>query len=467
MPGEGDPVGRGGAFVEIRRRVAADRRKIVVIDDDPTGCQTVQAVNLFTRWDAATLAELLAEPEPLAYVLTNSRSLPPLEAAALARELGGNLRAAAQQTGRPFTVISRSDSTLRGHFPVEVEALQAGLGETFDAMLLAPCFFEGGRVTKEDIHWVQQGGQLIPAHLTPFALDPAFGYHSAYLPAWVEEKTGGRIQAGEVASLSLEMLRNQPAGQVAEALRGASGGEVIILNAEHYGDLEAAVLAQLLAEEAGKRFLARSAASYVRVRGGIEPQPPLTSSAMRNPAGARNGGLVIVGSFVPQTTRQLKALLAGGSLEPLEVDVTALLAGKIDVAALAAQVDARLAAGRDVAVFTSRQRLALSGEAALAVGQRISAALAGLAAGLTVAPRYFIVKGGITASEVAVQGLGARKARVLGQALPGVPVWGLGVETHFPNLPYIVFPGNVGGDEALGELVEGLRMKPACPPAAG
>ena len=52
-----------------------------------------------------------------------------------------------------------------------------------------------------------------------------------------------------------------------------------------------------------------------------------------------------------------------------------------------------------------------------------------------------------------------KRARVLGQLLPGVPVWELGDETKFPGLPYIVFPGNVGGPTALVEAVERLASK--------
>jgi uncharacterized protein YgbK (DUF1537 family) len=87
----------------------------------------------------------------------------------------------------------------------------------------------------------------------------------------------------------------------------------------------------------------------------------------------------------------------------------------------------------------------------------VSDALISLVQHLAVAPRYLIAKGGITSSDIATQGLGVRRALVLGQALPGVPVWQLGVEARFPGLGYVVFPGNVGADTALAELIAALR----------
>ena len=76
---------------------------------------------------------------------------------------------------------------------------------------------------------------------------------------------------------------------------------------------------------------------------------------------------------------------------------------------------------------------------------------------LTVVPRFIIAKGGITSSDVATDGLDVRRAWVLGQILPGVPVWRLNEESRFPGLPYVVFPGNVGTDDSLARAIEILR----------
>jgi len=75
----------------------------------------------------------------------------------------------------------------------------------------------------------------------------------------------------------------------------------------------------------------------------------------------------------------------------------------------------------------------------------------------TAHPGYLIAKGGITSHDLAAHGLGARRVDVLGQLLPGVPLWRMGPETRLPGLPYVVFPGNVGGPGALREAFEVLR----------
>ena len=109
-------------------------------------------------------------------------------------------------------------------------------------------------------------------------------------------------------------------------------------------------------------------------------------------------------------------------------------------------------------VLATSRELVTSGDAAasLDIGNRVSAALVEIVRRLEVRPRYLIAKGGITSSDLATKGLGVKRALVRGQLLPGVPVWELGPETRFPGLPYIVFPGNVGGPSALTDAVQGL-----------
>ena len=71
-------------------------------------------------------------------------------------------------------------------------------------------------------------------------------------------------------------------------------------------------------------------------------------------------------------------------------------------------------------------------------------------------PGFVLAKGGITSADVGVKGLGIRKALVLGQIEPGIPVWKALAESKFPNIPYIIFPGNVGEDETLKNAVKKL-----------
>lgn len=463
--------------------------KLVVLDDDPTGTQTVHEVPVLTVWDVDTLRAEFAQPGPCFYLLTNSRSLPPDRAAALNREIARNLRDAAgaavspapsaseapcpgSKAAVPFTVVSRSDSTLRGHYPLETDVLAAELGR-FDATILIPYFEAGGRYTIGDVHYVAEGDVLVPAAETPFARDAAFGYRSSNLRDYVEEKTAGRVKAAEVASVTLDDLRRGGPATVANKLQSLPANSVCIVNAAAPRDLEVFVAGLLEAEAQGRRYLFRTAAQFVAARLSLEPRPlwqppgaavsqPPSAGRPEDPrSGPRLGGLTVVGSYVPKTTEQLRALLRNPTRDRVELSVPDLLnpTGTVaEVSRVVAQTNQALAAGRDVVLFTSRELITGPDAAAsLHVGARVSDALVAVLRRLEVRPHYLIAKGGITSSDLATRGLGVKRAVVLGQLLPGVPVWQLGPETRFPGLPYVIFPGNVGGPEALADAVQKLN----------
>ena len=303
--------------------MAAAGRKIVILDDDPTGTQTVHGLAVLTTWSLDALVHELAQDQPAFYVLTNSRSLPPEAAWRMACDIGGRLKAAARRTGRDIAVISRADSTLRGHFPGEVEALADALERPADGWILCPFFEEGGRVTVDDVHYVRDGEMLIPAGATVFARDRVFGYRESDLRRWVVEKSGGRIAAHRVLSISIEDLRCGGPERIAAILSTLRDEQLCVVNAAVYRDLEVFVMGLMTAEAAGKRFLCRTAASFVQVRAGLRPRP-LLSAAELNMRGA--GSLWIVGSHVARTTAQLRGLLTvRPDVEAIEVNVSRLL----------------------------------------------------------------------------------------------------------------------------------------------
>jgi uncharacterized protein YgbK (DUF1537 family) len=374
-------------------------------------------------------------------------------------EIGRNLVEAGRRANRAFVVVSRSDSTLRGHFPGEVEALAFGLGENFDGWIVIPFFLEGGRYTVGDTHYVDEGGCLVPSAETEFARDSVFGYRSSNLRDWVEEKTGGRVPSKDVLSISIEDIRVGGPARITERLMNLEGPKICVVNAEGYRDVEVFVKGLLDAEAQGRRFLYRSAASFVRVRAGISPRPLLSSFDLDMPG--QGGGLTLVGSYVPKTTRQLQKLLALPQIAGIEMDVEKLLhenRSRAEIDRVHRTAETSLQSERDVVIYTSR-RLITAGHAEgnLSIGSRVSEALITTLQQIIAKPRYLIAKGGITASDVATKGLNVRRALVLGQILPGVPVWRLGPESRHAGIPYIVFPGNVGGDDALAETVKALR----------
>jgi uncharacterized protein YgbK (DUF1537 family) len=443
--------------------------KVVVLDDDPTGTQTVYDVPVLTTWGVEELARELATPGPVFYILTNSRSLPLAEAQALAIEIGQALAAAGVQTGQAFTVVSRSDSTLRGHYPGEVDALASALSIVDAATLIIPYFREGGRYTIHDVHYVAEAGpgnipggeRLVPAAQTPFAQDAAFGYKASNLREWVAEKNQGKIDAEQVASISLDDLRVGGPSVVQTKLAALEPGQACVVNATDLRDMEVLVLALLAVEATGRRFLYRTAASFVQIRAGLATRPLLETADLSLPA--QGGGLFVVGSYVPKTTSQVELLLSQPDIVPVEIKVSELLESDTRQSAIAqaqTAVVSALADGRDVVLYTSRQLITgHDATGSLAIGQQVSSALVAIVAGLSVAPRYLVAKGGITSSDLATQALRVRRAMVLGQLLPGVPVWRTEEGSRLPGLAYVVFPGNVGGDDALVQVREKLGLR--------
>jgi len=449
-------------FPEIQAQVQRDGRKVVVLDDDPTGTQTVHDVPVLTEWSVEALQAELADPRSCVYVLTNTRAMPLAQAQAINREIGQNLRIASRHTGREVVPVSRSDSTLRGHYPGETDALAEQL-PPLDNTLIIPAFTAGLRRTIGDVHYVgalKDGDEwLTPAGETEFARDKAFGYRASNLREWVAEKSAGRWRADEVHGISLETIRRDGPACVTAALLALPKGRVCVVNAVGDRDLAAAVLGIVQAEAAGRRYLFRTAASFVQMRAGIAPRPLLGRAELLNEAAGGQGGLIVVGSYVAKTSGQVAALLQTG-IEHIEVSVARLLDDEqrgLEVSRVSAAATALLQRGKDVLIFTSRDLVTGTDAAAsLAIGQRVSASLVQIMQGIGVRPSYVLAKGGITSSDLATQALGAKRAMVLGQILPGVPVWQLGPETRFPGLSYIVFPGNVGGEEALADVVRAL-----------
>jgi uncharacterized protein YgbK (DUF1537 family) len=451
----------------IRTAVRAADEMLVVLDDDPTGTQSVHGISVLTEWSVDALRSELDSEMPAVYLLTNSRSMPLARAQSLNAEIGRNIQAAARPGGRRPVVVSRSDSTLRGHFPGEVDALAAALGGGFDATLLIPAFIAGGRYTIDDVHYVADGDRLIPAGETDFARDATFGYRASNLREWVAEQTGGRVPAARVAAISIETIRHAGPDGVADQLAVLHAGRICVINAASERDLAVAALGILQAEARGKRFLYRTAASIVPLRAGIRPRPLLARADLDLPAAGPStgsggtGGLIVIGSYVSKTSGQVAALLEQPGVASVEVDVGALLANEgwdREIARVAQVADQRLGAGQDIAIFTSRRLVTgADAESSLAIGRRVSDGLVAIVRAITTRPRYLLAKGGITSSDTATRGLDVRRALVLGQIQPGVPVWRLGPESRYPGMVYIVFPGNVGGSGALAEVVASLR----------
>lgn len=438
---------------------------LVALDDDPTGTQTCHDIVVLTTWSVPVLTTEFQNTAPGSgfFILTNSRALHPPEARKLTIEICQNLKEAAAQAGKTFEVVLRGDSTLRGHFPVEPEAVEEVLGAS-DAWILAPFFLQGGRYTINDIHYVAEGDTLVPAGDTPFAKDATFGYKSSHLADWVVEKSKGAITRDRVVGIGLADIRQGGPEKVVEILRSIPKGSVIIVNAAAEEDMDVVILGILKASAHGKKFLFRSAAAFVSARLGISPIPPITARQLRMDSSV--GGLIIAGSYVPKTTAQLKSLIATSKdkLVTVELDVNKLLESdttrEAELQRALKTAERYLYSPKDVLVMTSRDLITGADErSSLDIGSVVAAALVSFLTRLETKPRYVIAKGGITSSDMATKALAMKRATIVGQAAPGVPLWRCDEPTSkWPGLPYVVFPGNVGSENELATVVERWRL---------
>ncbi|BAY76532.1 hypothetical protein NIES25_29840 [Nostoc linckia NIES-25] len=436
----------------------SNKPKIIVLDDDPTGSQTVHSCLLLMHWDVDTLRSGLQDDSPIFFVLTNTRSLTPESAASVTKEVCQNLKIALQAEGiDDFLIVSRSDSTLRGHYPIETDAIAQELGP-FDAHFLVPAFFEGGRITRDSVHYLIIDGVLTPVHETEFARDSVFSYHHSYLPKYVEEKTQGQIQAEAVERFLLADIR---AGSLKRLLK-LSSNQCAVVDGETQTDLDRFALDILTAASQGKRFLFRSAASILTALAALPPQP-IAAENMAQYVRQGKPGAVIVGSHVKKTTQQLEALLQVEGTVGIEVDVARLLDNQTNQSAVLLgeiQESTRLIheAGKTPVVYTSRQELSFQDvKTRLDFGAKVSALLMDIVRSLPSDLGFLISKGGITSNDVLSTGLALTSARLLGQILPGCSMV-LTPSNHpqFPDLPVVLFPGNVGDADALGTIFQRL-----------
>lgn len=451
----------------IRTAQAATGRRIVVLDDDPTGSQTVHGVQVVTGADAGGIDAALAEPGSTCFVLTNARSLPEADAVELNARLGRSLVELGQRLGAPVSIVSRSDSTLRGHFIAEVRALDVARRETmgagYDGVLLVPAYLEAGRFTARDIHYARVGDHHVPVGETEFARDATFGYTASNLRDFVAEKSGGTINAADVHSIGVDDIRRGGPDRVAEILRRITGGAFVVVNATDYADLETVVLGLLEAESEGQAFLHRSGPSFVRALAGLEAKEPLTRADIW-PHGHPGGhGLVVVGSHVGLSSSQVAVARARGDLEEIELDVGSV-ADPARRDAHVAEVGGRVISAlgsADVLLFTSRTLSRVEDpDTSLDIARAVSAAVVDVVRAARAArPAWVVAKGGITSHDVAVHGLGIGRAEVLGQLLPGLVSVFQPIEAPeaVVGVPYVVFAGNVGDENTLAYVADVFR----------
>ncbi len=437
---------------KIKKWHSANKGKIIVIDDDPTGCQTVHDIPILTEWTVDTIKKEWENSSPLFFILTNSRSMPEEEVRVLFKEISENILEAADN--RIFTIISRSDSTLRGHYPVETNVLKSCLGKDEAIDVLIPAFFEGGRYTLDGTHYVKENKDLVPAHLTPFAKDVSFGFKKSYLPDWVEEKTEGEIRSEDVTVLDIQKIRKTSLAELQYFLDNLKSKSVCAIDAFAHTDLEKVSLALC---QSSNKFLFRTAASFVQCFGGIPHKELLDAKTLK--LDTSEPGLILVGSYVPKTTTQLNYLLEQNlPLTSIEIKAQSLLKSPADaIEKYLSNISEQVKSGKHILLYTSRQFVAgNTPEEQLKDSKVIADGLVKIVRQLPFKPSFIVTKGGITSHDTATKGLDIKRTIVKGQIIPGVPVWETGTDCKYGKIPFIVFPGNVGNENSLYQVCQQL-----------
>ena len=453
------PLVRPAALRRLRNSLRDSSTKIAVIDDDPTGTQVVADVPVIMSWKDADIDWALSDPSDVFFVSTNTRSMDAVRAAAINREVGERIARRSAAAGCKIRCCSRGDSILRGHFPAETDALIEGLragGQRVDRVLLCPAFISAGRVTLDDVHYVRVGNSLVPAAETEFARDRTFGYSSSNLIDWAVERGVDRRRVG---SIDLGALRRAGEAYVANLFE-TSPHDVLIANALEMEDLEVLALGIDLAERSGASLVYRTGPSFVAVRAGQIPRPPIRPEDIHPLDGP---GLIIVGSHTELTTRQLDVARESHGFPVLELHFESPDQAPREVERCIQELRAALAEGT-AAVMSSRSIIAgASPEESLDIAGHIARALVEIVAGVPESQPlgWVIAKGGITSIDIASKALRASRVRAIGQVLPGlIAVWRLDASSERPEMPYVVFPGNVGDDDSLRVAID--RMHSQC-----
>lgn len=422
--------------------------RLVVLDDDPTGVQTLAGIRVLLAWDPDRIGHALAGRRSV-HIVTNARALEPGEAQAT---VAAAARAALAGAAGAHLAL-RGDSTLRAHLLEEYLGLCEALGGGRPPLLLVPALPSAGRVTREGVHLIERGGRVEPLHETEYARDGVFAYSSARLLEWAEERSGGLFPAGSGRELHLDALREGGADAVAAALAALSRvGRPAVLapDAETEDDLATIAAGFATASLEGVEAVVRCAPAFAGILAGTTAPGPALMPTTDGPL------LVVCGSYVPMSTRQLEALDAARPGVLVEVDVAALAGVDADdeVERAARAVSAALRRERVALLATQRGR---PEGTSLAAGRRIADGLARAAGKVEPEPTVVVAKGGITSAVTLRVGFGSSEADVQGPVLPGVSHWR--ASRDGAPLDYLVVPGNVGDEQLLADLVDGVLAR--------
>ncbi len=440
--------------------------KIVVFDDDPTGSQTVYGCPLLLQADVETIRKGLQDSSPLLFLLINTRAMLDDMVEHTIRNVSKHLKRACELEGylaEDLLIISRGDSTLRGHGVLEPRIISRELGP-FDATFHIPAFFEGKRTTRNGMHFLDDK----PVHESEFAKDRIFGYSTSYLPNWLEEKSHGLIKSKNVVLLGLKLLDQAIDNQdgfnlLLRFLKNLSDNQNVVVDAESVSHLLVFSMAVKKLNNQ-KRFLYRSAASLINALVDLPQNPAnisdLASLRLQDRDGNYLPGLVLVGSYVPIADQQLEILFQDKSCLGIEIAVQeiasifeancngdSILQLKSKYLALSKQV---IRKRKTPVIYTTRSEVLFSdSNQRVLFGIYLARFMADLVAELIPELGYIISKGGITTNILLSNGLGLKSVSLKGQIMPGLSMVCPDNVSVYGSIPIITFPGNLGNQNSL------------------
>jgi uncharacterized protein YgbK (DUF1537 family) len=421
---------------------------VAVLDDDPTGVQTLSSVRVLLEWSGEELADVLQRHDSF-HLLTNSRAYAAVEA----RAIVGEAATAVRQESRQALLVLRGDSTLRGHLVEEYLALvESEADPVMPPLLLAPALPSAGRITVSGVQYLERGGRRVPVHLTEYARDGTFSYTSSRLLEWAEERSSGLFAARHGLEINLDLIRRNGPEAVADVLRQAAQASrptAIAADSETMDDVQTVARGYKLAATNGTRVVLRCGPA---VAGSLEGATASTFVAM--PQAERV--LLVSGSYVPQSRRQLANVRNHYPSSICEVDPATLAGGSHKaIVSISRDLTTRLDSIGVAVVAVSQERPSHLTD--LGAGLRVAEGLARLVGEVKTTAALMVLKGGVTSAVTLRRGLGARAADVIGPVLPGVAHWRV-TEPEGRNV--LIVPGNVGDDELLVQIVESALQRP-------
>ena len=448
--------------------------KIIIIDDDPTGSQTVNGCNLLLKWDYETLLKGLKDSSNLLFILANTRSLSKKDVKVRLKEICSALREIMNNSSfaeEDFVVISRGDSTLRGHNFIEPFIINELLGP-FDATFYIPAFIEGNRTTVNGNHFVDN----IPVHKTIFSKDKIFGFNTSNVKELIYEQSNHKLDFNHIENIFIkdfEVLETNQPNKLYLYMENLKNNQKVIVDIRDYFQLDkfSRIIKSLLKK---KKFLFRSAASFISSLSNVKQTKKeniyFSQLRRKNNNDKMLKGLIVVGSYNELTTLQLNKVLNISLCQPIEINVLKLYAlFKIEDnlkqinslrKLIVHSIKQNLSQDFVPVLYTSREIVSPRDNNDLIQFQIfLSSFISEIVSVIKNDIGYLISKGGITTNTILSEGLKADSVYLEGQILPGISLVTFNLQEQKGKLPIVTFPGNIGNNMSLVKALEILENK--------